>query len=234
MPQGTEFKLSFEGNRGHDYGDGRAQKKAKFVTSDGNGNPEYVEELTVSTDNQGKIGFTVLSSDIVSSDIEVKIKWEDADGEEQEAGSKACDFAEAEAKRRFANPFNSADRYPEDDFGWLFQQQWLRSVGSQTTAKFYLKFMKDPSLGNVNGNWEFVNGHQMLFKIADVELKSSSTATAASATEDYVFFASTQSRTALYATTGDGSATGIIQAGPQIGQVKKIFIAVYDQSQWAD
>ena len=229
VPQGTEFKLSFENNRGHDYQNGSEPKKAKFVTSDGNGNPDYVEELTVQADNQGKIGFTVLSSDIISSDIEVKIKWEDANGEEQDAGSKACDFAEAVGKRRFPNQNDPEGAYPEDDNGWLFGGKYLAQPGSQTTAKVYLKFMKDPSLGDVNGNWAYVNGHQVSIEIESIDFQENSESGASQDEYAYLF-----PEPAILQTATDGAATATVYAGAKIGDVRTIWFKATDLTQWTE
>ena len=144
VPEDTEFKLSFENNRGHDYDNGSAPRKAKFVTTNANGDPDYVEELTVQADDQGKINFTVLSSDIISSDIEVKVKWEDADGEEQDAGSKACEFVKVESKRRYGIVF--ADQGAADDRGWYFDSGLFDGPGSYVPGVYKIKFWRDPSI----------------------------------------------------------------------------------------
>ena len=160
VPAGTAFKLSFENNRGHNYGNGSAPKQAKFVTTDANGHPAYVEELPVTTNAQGHISLSVLSSDIISSDIKVKIKWQDADGEEQDAGSKACVFARARTLRRFG----LANFPDEEDTGWIFNQDALLSYGI-TPVKVYLKFRVNLSIPEDTNRFDAdgrpLNGNQL-------------------------------------------------------------------------
>jgi hypothetical protein len=238
----TEFKLSFKNNRGHDYSsddpgikpDGwtAAQiKKAKFVTVAG-GVQSLVEELVVHTNENGQFPVTVLSSDIVSQDIEIQVTRTNQNGQGTVVGSQNCRFDQAAYRRRFANPFNSAERYPEDDYGWLFQQKWLSSNNSTTTAKLYLKFMRDPNGQDADGNWDFVTGHKIMFEIASIEDQEGNTVTA---TNDYVVFESTGTADAFATTVpSDGAATVTLKAASKIAKVKIIHIAAYDESVWSD
>ena len=241
---GTDFKLSFDANKGHDYsGDDPSLwpkpdwttddiKKAKFVTGyDANGNPILDETLTVHTDSTtGQFSVTVVSSDIVSSDIKVKLKWTNSNGDDKDAGSQACDFAEAAAKRRFPNQYDPDEVYPEGDIGWLFHQSWLSYSGAETTGKIYLKFMIDPTVGDVDGNWKEVNGHQMLFEIDSVTPKAG---TQPAAKDDYGVVVPTQNGLSLHKTADNGAATTIVRAGTKITDAETMRISVYDESQWA-
>lgn len=253
MPEHTPFKLSFENNKGHDYsGDDAAIwpaewiaakqksqdatnpvpmdidkliKKAKFVTTDQNGNPKLVETLPVETDKQGQFTVHVLSSDIVSSDIKIKVKRTTAQGQEVDAGEQVCDFGEAVSYRRFDNWIDPDE--VEDD-GWLFGLKWLNSEKNTTTAKVYLKFMIDSDKGDVNGNWKEINGHQVLINISDVESNSDTQ----SPNNDYAKILNAQSDGVLVTTVGDGAATVQVQAGPKIDDVVTIWFDANDQSQW--
>ena len=254
VPAGTEFTLTFEGNKGHDYsGDDEGIKpvgwkteqikRAKFVTVDEQGNQKLVEELKVTTSDstktvdgkqvevKGQFSVTVLSSDVISSGVQIKVKWVNTKGEKKEAGDKSCSFEQAEYRRRFANPFNSAEPYPEADNGWLIQSRWLSESQPTTTCKVYLKFKRDPKGEDEDGNWDFVSGHQMLFKIESVDTKDDSSA---EETNDYVKFASTSDSYAFAPTVPkDGAATAILQAGTQVDKVKTIHIVAHDESQWS-
>ena len=239
MPQGTEFKLSFENNRGHDYsGDNSAIwpkpnwtsndiQKAKFITTNLQGNQVFVEEMTAKTDAVGQFTVHVLSSDIISSDIEIKVKGTNPAGQEFDAGEKTCDFAEAFGFRGFYSEFN-----PGADKGWKFNLRWLRP-GVQTTAKIYLQFKIKANGGTVPSNLKRVNDHRMWFDIESVEPREGQ----ASNTSDYAtFLPATPGGLAIYPTRNDdlldGAATAILKANPKIGEAQKVWLIAYDQSQW--
>lgn len=249
LASNTTFKLSFDGNKGHDYSNDDPSlwpdewtnppqdsngnpvdpstliKKAKFVTTDDSGNQKLAETMNVTTDGQGQFSVTVLSSDIVTQDIKVKVKWTDADGNDQDVGSQACDFGAAESIVR--DPNNLGD---PNDLGWLFNGQWLQS-GDQTTAKVYMKFMINPKLGDVNGNWQFVNGHRMLINVDSIDPSDSSTPQGA--LSDYATVVGSQPDGSAIATTAnDGAATVMVQAGSRIQDATTVYFAAYDESQW--
>lgn len=105
----TEFKLSFENNRGR-------INQARFVTTNANREQILVPALTVTTNNEGKFSIKVLSSDTVSSDIQVKVGWENPQRQMRDAEAKNCDFAASMSLRRFGLPnFRN-----EPDTGWQF------------------------------------------------------------------------------------------------------------------
>jgi len=242
---GAELELSFEGNKGHDYSsdpegikpDGWTSadtKKAKFVTTDDQGQTALVEEMNLTTDAEGKISVHVLSSDIISSDIKIKVKWKDEHGKEHDVGEKACDFAEAISIRRFPNWIDPDET---EDTGWLFGQQWLNAPNTETTAKVYVKFMIDPSIGDVDGNWKEVNGHNMFFKIDSVTPREGTTVS--NNLNDYAtLVANSPDGATIYQTvagangSAGGAATATVRAGDMIADANTIWVIAYDLSQW--
>ena len=264
-PAGTEFKLVFEGNKGHDYsGDDPAlwpkanwttedMRKAKFVTVDANDNQKLVEELMVTTDENGEFPVHVLSSDIISSDIKIKVKSVSDDGGETEVGEKECDFAGALSLRRFG-----LIKFPEEsDTGWLFggvtsplsnsNSEEIIAPSGVTLAKVYIKFRVDTTIAidsnyfNLNGsprrplsddgNWQFVNGHKLRIQIAEViphdGVEFSGT------TSDYATLINSTDQPANsveVVTAGDGAAQVKIQAGPMIRDAKEIILAYEDET----
>jgi hypothetical protein len=232
---GITLKFSFEGNKGHDYGDGTPPKRAKYILGAGQtAVPDSDgEAMTAITDAEGKVPVHVLSSDIVSSDIEMKVQWTSPTGEEKDVGSQACDFAEAVGKRRFPNQYDPEEAYPEDDNGWLFGQKYLNAAGVETTAKVYLKFMKDPALGDVDGNWAYVNGHRVSFKIEEIELQDG--LVGGSVQSEYALVVPNQpDGLAIHITSNDGAATAIVKAGTKINDVETIWLDATDLDQWAE
>ena len=238
----TRLKFFFENNKGHDYTNDDLGvkpigwtvgqiKRAKLVTTGVNGSQNLTEEAIIDTDSNGQFSVKVLSSDIVSSDIKIKVV-RDMQGQQQDVGEQTCRFEQAAYKRRFANPFNSNERYPQEDYGWLLQRQWLSSTSSQTTAKLYLKFMRNPTEPDQDGNWDFVSGHRMMFEIESIEDHEGNIVTA---TDDYVVFASSGQANAFVTTVAsDGAATVVLQAGSKIAKVKTIHLKGYDESQWSE
>ena len=154
-PEGTELKLSFENNKGED-------KRATFIPNTQKGQTLLPntngEEMTVVTDADGQFPVQVLSSDIISSDIKIKVKRVSNDGQETEAGEKECNFAKADNIRRFG----IKDSVEEEDSGWLFNQGVsLSGVGVVTPVKVYLKFRKNPddAIFPIDANYFWVNGN---------------------------------------------------------------------------
>jgi hypothetical protein len=244
---GAQLELSFEGNKGHDYSsdpegikpDGWTTddiKKARFVTTDDHGQTALVEEMNLTTDPEGKFNAHVLSSDIISSDIKIKVKWKDENGKEHDVGEKACDFAEAISIRRFPNWIDPDET---EDTGWLFGQQWLNAPNIETTAKVYVKFMIDPSIGDVDGNWKEVNGHNMFFKIDSVTPREGTTVS--NNLNDYAtLVANRPDGATIYQTvagangSAGGAATATVRAGDMIADASTIWVIAYDLSQWKE
>jgi len=224
----TQFKLSFDGNKGHDYEDGRDKKTAKFVTVDANGVQQLVENYTTHSDDKGQFAVTVLSSDVISQDIKIKVKHTNAEGQDTDAGSQACNFAAAEGYRDFDDPFNSD---PDHDYGWLFNRAWLGGTGTTTTAKIYFKFKINNGGGDLRRNWVPVNGHHINITVSKVILFDGTTA---SSNGRYVKVIATSSERidANSVTIGDGAATVLVKAGKKVSDAELILFDASDQSQW--
>lgn len=169
------FTFVFKDNRGHDYTDDPLEerpdnwtvaqiKKAKLLhTSQPN---LWQESTTKHTDAQGQMTISVLSSDVISKPI-LEVYWTDAQQNQVLVGSVLCDFGEATSIRRFPNQYDPEE---EEDLGWLFDAPRLASQNDVTPAKMYLKFMVDRQLGNISGNWKFVNNHKILLSVTGVYL----------------------------------------------------------------
>ena len=93
-----------------------------------------------------------------------------------------------------------------------------------------MKFKKKSDGGDADGNWSYVNGHQILFEIIDIETVEGEPNSDKSL---YATFAPQRANgTALSSTSVDGAATVILKAESQIGDAKTITLKAYDQSQW--
>lgn len=97
-----------------------------------------------------------------------------------DAGSISCDFAPSVSLRRFADLAGN----DAGDTGWLFyfprqntdeetelDNSYLADVGDTMPAKIYMKFMVDDQKGDINGNWQFVNGHTMLLTLESITIR---------------------------------------------------------------
>jgi hypothetical protein len=232
----TELKFSFENNKGHDYGDGGKPKKAKFIPDVLKGQSATPDglQMTASTDADGKVSVHVLSSDIISSDIEIKIKWTDAQGQDKDVGSKACDFVAVVSKRRFPDPNDPNDPdWQANDTGWICDTEQLVDPGNTTPAKVYIKFIKNSVLGDVNGNWHFINDHRLRMKIAKVVLCDGTEITDEIALVQYLAIVRSDGTASTWAevisgavpnTNGerDGAAQVMVKAGELIWDVDEI------------
>ena len=109
----TTVTLKFDGNKGHDYGDGRDKKTARLhkVDEPFDADHPWKETLEVKTDVDGKASVWVLSSDVL---CQPKLQ---AMRGPLKLGQLGCDFAESITFRHFYNPFDPDEA--EDD-GWLF------------------------------------------------------------------------------------------------------------------
>lgn len=180
---GITLKFSFENNKGHDYGDGTPIRRAKYIVGAGQTEVEGSdgEAMTAITDAEGKVPVHVLSSDIVSSDIEMKVSWENPLGEEEEVGGQACDFGEAVSKRNFALDPEQVSFPSVTDNGWWFTSDVLISGGDQTVARLYLKFDK--------GDDEVpVNGHTMRISIDEISLEEDGNNVSPADYSRYIYF----------------------------------------------
>jgi hypothetical protein len=227
---GASLRFAFKDNKGHDYTDDPPETKPAGWTISQiktarllEGNSVWVESLTHSTNSEGKVALTVKSSDVISQPM-LEAYWTNEQGQEVLVGSVECDFDEATSIRRFIDPFD----YAAEDTGWLFNREWLGHTGSQTTAKIYMKFMVDSELGDVDGNWQFVNGHHMLVSVAQVNDQPIDTFT--QQTSYVTVLPPNPDQTAT--TQGDGAATVLLQAGNDVDQVSVVSFVAYDQDQW--
>ncbi|MDQ3813719.1 MAG: hypothetical protein M3347_07185, partial [Armatimonadota bacterium] len=229
----TELTFSFRGNRGHDYEDGREPLTARLY-DDTDTNKPWKETLTKKTNDDGDIVLRVKSSDVISQPT-VEVKWKNQQGEEIQVGSAECDFAEAVSKRRFPH-FSD----PGGDTGWIFNFPELSGPGAWTPAKIYMKFKINPDLGDVNGNWKFVNSHQMLLQIDEVRLKEGTSITDPAQFAEYAVLTPAppidSSVTGVVAltkvTANDGAAQVWVKAGPKIGDVAEVVVGAIDKSQF--
>jgi len=239
----TDFKLSFDNNRGHDYSSDdpslwpssnwttAQMKKAKFVTT---GTPSQVENLTVHTGANGQFNVTVLSSDIVSNDINIHVKWRNANGEDVDAGIQACDFGKTESKRLFPH-FSD----PGEDNGWIINFPDLYQPGDWTPAKVYLKFKPDTLTDDTPPNWRAANGHRVRMRIKEVQLRDGSTVSDPTAIQDYAVLTNVQPNQAqsgntsfIMTTSGDGGAQVWLKAHDRIGDAVGVTLEPIDLSRF--
>jgi len=191
---------------------------------------KLVTTLTRTTDASGNVTVTVLSSNLISKP-NLTVTYQG-----NQVGSVGCDFASETSKRRFPAPDEVDDpNWQSNDTGWLCDANQLDNVGSQTPAKVYVKFMKDPSQGDVDGNWYFVNNHNVHLRISSITLSDDTTKITDPAQMDqYVGFVGADGslQNSVPATTqSDGAAQATIQAGPMINDVDEIDFAVDDRTQ---
>ena len=196
-----QFTLTLDENQG-------APDKAAYIKMVA-GQPQFVETLDVTSDAQGKISASVLSSDKITSSIKVKAQWRDPNqpnSQLQDAGDKALDFAAVESKRRFGLAL--LNEGSESDTGWDFNPRLLINAGDRTGATVYLKFRKNPNapVDNVyflpNGNpratlsdaanWLPVNNHTLRISIEEITGFGGSSSPTLSPL--YVYFADSQGR----------------------------------------
>ena len=225
---GAAFTLRFVGNKGHNYGGTIKQKTAKLHRTDEpfDDDHPWEESLKVTANSQGKVEVWVLSSDVINKPkLQAILKPVPQGQEPVTLGEIECDFAEAVSYRRFDNWIDPDE---EEDLGWLFGLRWLGSKDKTTTAKIYLKFMVNPNIGDVDGNWEVVNGHQVLMSISSVDSRSDTQFP----NSDYAIILNAQADGALATTASDGSATVQVQAGQKIEDATTIWFDANDQSQW--
>ncbi len=112
----TAFVLRFDGNSTDD-------KRAQFIKTVAGAAPQLADELPVTSDDQGNVSFTVLSSEKITRDIKVQAVWKDEVGAEHSAGNLGCDFAPVETRRHFG----IRDFYQgfDQDTGWDFSSHLL-------------------------------------------------------------------------------------------------------------
>jgi len=254
----TPFVLEFEGNKGHDYGDGREIKTARLHKVDEPFDAEHPwsETLDVESDADGKLPVWILSSDVICQ-MRLVIKWENEDGELVEVGSVNCDFAAPQSLRRFEDKA----RYDDGDGGWLFYFPVLNAAGEtesiensflakpedEMPAKVYMKFKRDETKADGyidaegRGNWQFVNSHSIEMRITGVSVGQSpddpdgvtpsADENIIPATSDHVAFENGSDKVRVV-TQNDGSKQSKMIAGKDIHSVNKIFVEGVDYSVW--
>lgn len=241
---GIPVEFEFEGNRGHEYQDGRDKLTARLhdpatsFTDPAN----WKETDTRSGVTNGSIGLWIKSSDIISR-ATLKAFWTDGAGHRILIGSIGCDFAESVTMRRFAN---ALDPEENGDTGWLFIYPQLSAPGSTAPAKAYLKFMKDKDQPDADGNWNFVNGHRLLLRVEQAVLTDNNQTVVTGMPPDlkpYAFMTSSNQGqsdpdelVALRVTSGQGETIpqAYVNAGQSINQVAEVYLVANDASQWAE
>ena len=223
----AQVTFAYEDNVGHDYGDGRAIKRAKLWE------PEtslWMESVTLTTDAEGKVSCKVLSSDVISQP-KLVVKHDNA-----VFGSVDCDFAAAVGKRGWPNQYDPTDT---TDDGWLFNQRWFDTPGEQTTAKLYLQFKSILNGPDDDSNWKRVNGHNVMFTVDHVDLTAEAGGGQGSPVQDYAFIVNNNDPEAyavIAQSRNDGSvngtATATLKAGNKIADATQIWLHGYDVTQW--
>ena len=256
----AKFSLRFAGNKGHDYGDGREKKMARLHKADKSFAQDsgWTETLDLQADGAGKVSVWVLSSDVINKPkLQAILKPVAAPKQPVMLGEIGCDFAAPTRYRKFDNPFDEE----EEDRGWIFDFPRLIDPDSKeklTPAKLYLKFKKfenkgddytfDDANGVTQGNWQFVNGHDVKLFIAQVDLlRESGDETSA---EDrqitgtpaelrryaFVNLERSESQDSVAqrqtATKGEMTPQVYVKAGTDIKKVKTVWVDAQDLSVW--
>ena len=259
----AKFSLRFDGNKGHDYGDGRTKKMARLHKTNeafDTAHP-WTETLDVQADGAGKLSLWVLSSDVINQPkLQAILKPVAALREPVVLGEVACDFAAPVHLRRFDNPYDPDE---EEDRGWIFDFPRLVDPESQeklTPAKLYFKFKKFPDKGDdytfvdpngvTQGNWQFVNGHEVKLFISQVDLlREAGDETTAEERQitgtpeelrHYAFVnlerTASQDSVAQRQTAAQGETTPqvYVKAGTDIQKVRTVWVDAQDLSVWED
>lgn len=252
--------LQFEGNQGHDYGNGIAPKTAKLhnVAEPFDASHPWVESLAVTTDSQGRASVWVLSSDVISQPKLQVMRQPDPNQPARKIGEIECDFAPSISFRNFTNP---VDPDETEDFGWIFDFPNLVNPANDsqsTPAKVYLKFKVDPDQagdyvfvdanGDRRGNWQFVNGHELLLRIASVEVADAQTGQVSEIKgtpqelKRYAVIVNSANGpvnadevTARRTTTAKGETApqAHVFGGTDIDRVSTIYVEAEDQTEWS-
>ena len=259
----TKFILRFTGNKGHDYGDGRKQKTARLHKADApfDDYHPWQESLELKSDGAGRVSVWVLSSDVINQPkLQALLKPLSPNAQPVVIGEIGCDFAAPIRYRRFDNPYDPDER---EDRGWIFDFPHLVDPDNKeklTPAKLYLKFQKFPDKGDdytfvdpnglTQGNWQFVNGHDVKMFIAQVDLLKESGEETTSQDREitgtpeelrrYAFVnlerTASQDSVAQRASASQGETTPqvYVKAGTDIKKVKTIWVDAQDLSVWKD
>ncbi len=245
----AKFSLRFEGNKGHDYGDGRAKKTAKLhKTSEAfDAAHPWKETLDMQADSAGKVSVWVLSSDVIGTPkLQAILKPVTAPKVPVKLGEIGCDFAAGLSIRRFG-----LVDYPDDeDTGWIFTTEDIfRKVGDTTPAKVYLKFQLDTETAidtryfnpdetprrplDDDGNWKIVNDHRLRVTIVQIT-RFDGESVSSSEFADYATLITGADAQAVsfveLTTSNDGSVQAMLKAGPRLQEAESIVVDAVDVS----
>ena len=189
------------------------------------------------TDQNGTVGLTIKSSDLIYN-TELQAFWTNEQGKQVLVGSLPCEFGAARSYRRFENRFDPNE--PEDT-GWLFDFPNLSGPNATTPAKVYMKFqVREP---DQDGNWKFVNGHDLLVKVVQVILQDGTVVEGTpEQLKDYAYVIDPTNSLAVTCkvTTGerinqeqrDGAASVTVKAGSKIDEADMIVLGADELTQW--
>ncbi len=225
-----DVTLRFSGDKAHDFGSGTLEY-AEMHADVSDWSSPWERTLTLRTDEAGKITFWVKGSDVIG-EADLIFDWKNSSGRTSEIGKKPCEFDAAEMIRRFANPF---DEEETEDGGWIFDVPVLSAPDATTPAKVYLKYLIDPALGDVDGNWKVVNGHRLLVKIDGVTLHDGTEVTDAATIKNHAVVIdgnNSQGETRMVTTSADGAAQAVVQAKENINDTNEIVVGADNLTQW--
>lgn len=197
------------------------------------GQGKRVAALRVTTNTDGKASFTALSSDVISKP-RIVIREDHT-----ELKRIPCDFAAVTSKRRFPDPGDPEDpNWKRNDTGWVCDTSQLTRLGDHTPARLYVKFMKDPRRGDVDGNWLPVKNHAVEIRIASITLsEDGSIVTDPDLIVDYLYLVDpktgSHTASAMGTTQSNGAAQVTVYAGPNIMDLEEINFATVDKTQVA-
>ena len=245
----ARFTLRFQDNKGHDYGDGREKKMARLHKTNEafDAAHPWQESLEMTASAQGKVSVWVLSSDVINKPtLQAILKPVAAPAEPVKLGEIGCDFAASETFRNFANPVDPDD---PDDYGWIFDFPKLvnpkapKNQKPNTPAKVYLKFKVDPHKEENLGNWQFVNGHELLLRVArvaSIDFETGQVTKLEGTPEqlkDYAYFsdklgpAGAASVTRVTKIKGETSPQPYVIAGPELKDSFTIYVRAKDNTE---
>lgn len=144
------FSLSFDNNVGK-------PKEARFVMSSGSTRTE-VPTVTLTSDSEGKVAFTVISSDVITNRVVVKATTQNESHETHDAGSVSCDFRAAEASWEFGKVNGSR---PED-IVWNDPNALLSEPGNLIAVRAKVQFIQ------ADGTKALVDSHDLHLTFGDL------------------------------------------------------------------
>jgi hypothetical protein len=228
MPN-ADLTFSFEGNVGHNFGNGQPTKTAKFLWTNAQGQPMQTETLTVKTNDEGKASVTILSSDVISQPALV-VDWANPQSEITEVGRVLCDFAAMTSKRGFPDPvFPDDPNWQDSDTGWECDANALVNPNDTTMAKAYVKFVDN------TGQWRPVPQHRLRIRVPQVTLFNGTIVTDQIALQRYIKVinhSGVEGLSAEVTTNADGIAQALIKAGERIDDVDDIQFVADNLTQW--